>query len=394
MNYPPKAKVAIITTIDDSLSGLFPGFYPLLVERGYDVVGICADTSNGNRSDRVRQQGVRVINIPMTRVFSVFQDIRCVGLLWNIFRKEKFDIIHYSTPKAAFLSALAGKFISSSYKLYTLRGLGYSAYTGKKRQIGRFCEKVACKNADMVIAISPSLAAEAVQEGLLPQDKIRVLGAGSSKGVDLEQFRLTEQRKQQGQDLRRSLGINPEDIVIGYAGRFTPEKGLIELYEAFKQIEKQEKKVRMIWVGCQDQRHPLPDSLFQEIKQNSKIHLLPRTDDLPSHLAAFDIFVLASHREGFGNVVIEASAMQLPVLASDIPGCRDAVLPGETGFLVYPQNADSLREGLMKLIRDSNLRSKLGTNGCDWVRKTFDRKKIWDDLLTVYDSIIRGKSKS
>ena len=141
-------------------------------------------------------------------------------------------------------------------------------------------------------------------------------------------------------------------------------------------------------VGEQDQRNPLPDEIYGNIASHRRVHILPFTDDLASHIAAMDIVVLPSYREGFGNVLIEASAMKKPVIATDIVGCKDAVKPNETGLLVEPRNSLALKNALNKLLSDDHLREKLGQHGRKWVESEFDRKLIWQRLFGVYRQIL------
>jgi len=388
LNTKNNPKICVITTIDASLDGLFPGFYPLLISKGYDVVGICADTSDGLRSENVRKQGVRVINVPMTREFTIWQDIKCLWALCRIFKKERFDIIHYSTPKASLLAAIAGHIAGASLLLYTLRGLGYSAVNGTKRFMSRWCEKIACLAADRVIAISKSLATEAVREKLLPKNRIEVLGSGSSKGVNLEEFNLNEITRTEAKKIRQKLNITDNTIVIGYAGRLTEEKGINELLEAFRFLCHEYVDLFLLLIGDQDARNPLKEKTVELIEKNKRICITGRMNSIPGYLAAVDIFVLPSYREGFGNVIIEASAMQRPVIATDIPGCRDGLVDGDTGYLVKPYDANSLYQSLKKLVCDPSERIRLGLNGEKWVTKHFDRKIVWARLISVYEQML------
>lgn len=378
-------KICIVTTIDLSLDKLFPDFYPLLIDKNYEVVGICAE---GTHIENIRRQGVRVITVPMTREFTPVQDSKCLWMLYKIFKHEKFDIIHYSTPKAALLTAVAGRLVRCPALIYSLRGLGYTAFSGLKRAVAKFCEKIACRYAHLVIAISNSLKDEAIKEKLLQANRIKVLGAGSSKGVNLDQFQLNEKTTAGANNIRRSLGIGNSDVVIGYAGRFAEEKGIIELLQAFENICRRNNKVHLILVGDQDQRNPLPDKIFATIKEHQNIQMIPWQENVSSYIAAMDIFVLASYREGFGNSLIEASAMQVPVVATDIPGCRDAVVNGKTGLFVKPHDAMHLEKALNELIENPSKRIMMGKNGKQWVRKNFDRKTIWARLIEVYEQML------
>ena len=386
-----KHKIAFVMTAGMFLDIFYPDFYPLAESKGYEIVGICAaDRFVAN----VTAQGVRVIEVPMTRTFTPFRDLVCLLKLYRIFRAEKFDLINYSTPKAALLSAIAAKTAGSTRLLYTVRGLAYTGFSGLKRMIAKGCETIACRNADTIIAISPTLKAQIVEEGLTNAEKIVVYGLGSSKGVNLKTFQCNDQTLQRARQIRKALNLSADDVVFGYAGRFTVEKGIIELLDAFEAVSKQSRQAHLLLVGQQDQRMPLPQSVLDRIDQHRRIHVLPFTADMPAHLAAMDVFVLASYREGFGNVLIEASALQRPVIASDIPGCRDAVKPGLTGLLVSPRNSASLQSAMQTLMADPNQRQTMGQNGRKWVESAFNRDKIWAWLFEVFASMLQNPKRT
>lgn len=357
----------------------------MLVRRGFDVTGICSD---GPWLEKVRAQGIKVIVVPMERGFALATDLKCVWKLYRIFKRERFDLIHYSTPKAALLAGLAGRALGCPALLCTLRGLGYAAFGGWKRLVGKLCEKVACRCAHHVIAISHSLKEQAVGEGLLTANRINVLGAGSSKGVNLDVFRLNAQTNTAAQRIRRDLGICDSDIVIGYAGRMTEEKGTGELFGAVEGLKRQYSGLHLLMIGHTDQRNPLTKRSLELLSQNEYVHLIPFKDNVADYMAAMDILVLPSYREGFGNSLIEASALQIPVVATDIPGCRDAVIDGITGILVKPRDVSSLQRALEVLIEKPEKRIVMGKNGRRWVQNNFDRQVVWERLMLVYKQML------
>ncbi|MHC5075152.1 MAG: glycosyltransferase family 4 protein [Planctomycetota bacterium] len=380
-----KSKIAIITTVDRSLDGLFPEFFPFLIEKGYDVVGICAD---GPFAKNVVDQGIRVIEIPMTREITPLRDLKCLYQMYRVFRREKFDIIHYSTPKAALLAAVAGHLVGCPARLYTLRGLVHTGLSGFRKKFAKYSEKISCRAAHRIIAISKSLKEEAVQEGILEKERIEVLGSGSSKGVNIHKFQLTKNIKSNAAKIRDDLGIRDDDILIGYAGRFTPEKGLVELYQACMNIRKIDKRIYLIWIGYQDHRRPLPEKFFISISNNPGVFLVPWTKSIVSYMAATDIFVLPSYRDGFGNVLIEAAALEKPVIGTDISGVRDALVDGVNGMLVTVKDVVSLEKALKELIDNPDRRIQMGKSGREWVVENFDRSVVWKRLIDVYEDML------
>lgn len=388
MTVRKQKKICIIATVDYTLDSMFPGFYNLLLSENYSVTAICAETFDGIYSEELRKQGIKVINVPMNRDFSILQDLKCLWKLYNIFRREKFDLIHYSTPKASILAAIAGRLAGGSFLLYTLRGLGYLTVNGIKRVIAKLCERVACCSAHKIIVISKSLKSEAIKEKLLSDQKAEVHGLGSSKGVNIEQFNLDNKVIEDAKKIRQELSIGKDDIVIGYAGRLTEEKGVKELVNAFCELSKKFNDLHLMLIGDQDQRNPLNEDVLVKIKEFNSIHQIDFTNEFSSYLAALDIFVLPSHRDGFGNVIIEASAMQIPVIATDIPGCRDTLVDGITGLLVKHKDTYSLRMAMERLVENPLERKEFGDKGCEWVRKNFDRNIVWERLIGTYGEIL------
>ncbi len=385
-----KPKICIIITVDISLDSLFPDFYPKLIAKGYEVVGICAD---GSRIENVRSQGVRVITVPMTRQFTPIQDLRCLWKVYKIFKHENFDLIHYSTPKASLLAAICGRLVGCPALLKTLRSLSYTSYGGLKRVIAKACEKFACRSAHYVIVISDFLRDQALKEGLLPIERMEVLGAGSSKGVNLNKFQLDDTIKANAIRIRNGLGINDDDIVVGYAGRLTEEKGIREFLMAFSNIRKSNGAVHMMLIGDQDKRCPLPQAVIDKIDRDNNIHSIGFTDDIVSYLAALDIFVLPTYREGFGNVLIEASALAKPVIGTNNTGCSNAMIDGKTGILVQMHDASSLEKALRQLIENPDKRSEMGKHGKQWVTENFDRKVVLNRLMDVYGQLLSSSKK-
>jgi len=383
-----KPKICIITTQDISLNKMFPEFYPLLLAKGYEVVGICAD---GPHVEKVRQQGVRVITVPMIPGITPIRDLRCLWMLYRIFKAEKFDLIHYSTLKASFLAAIAGHLTGCPALVYTIRG--FHIFTGLKKFVTKSCDKIAARLADYIIAISSSLKDKLVEEGIASANRINVLGAGSSKGVNLEQFQLNEKTKSCAEKIRRDSGISDNDIVLGYAGRLTVKKGIVEFLTAFANIRKSNDKVHLMVIGGQDKRRPLPAEFIEQMDTNPHIHKIAWTDDIANYMAATDIFVLPTYHDGFGNVLIEAAALEKPVIGTDGPGSRDALQDGVNGILVPVRDVMSLEKALKELIENPTKRKQMGSNGRKWVSENFDRREVWGRLIEVYDKMLRKSRK-
>jgi glycosyltransferase involved in cell wall biosynthesis len=273
--------------------------------------------------------------------------------LWH-----RFDLIHVSTPKASFLGALAAKLSGHRKVIYLLRGRPYENMTGWRRKMMDRCEWLICHLANRVIPICHELGETVVNEGLCPSHKLRVVGCGSSAGVDLSRFTRTKENIAVGQNLRKQFGISSDDLVILFVGWLRRDKPEAEVAES--------------------------------IENHSRIHHLPwRIDPAPVYTAA-DIVAFPSYREGFGNVPVEASAMELPVVASDIMGCRESVEDGVTGLLVPPADTQALRDALKKLIDDPQLRRKLARNGRRRVEQKFRQELVFQGYLKQFLELLEN----
>jgi glycosyltransferase involved in cell wall biosynthesis len=378
-------KIAIVTTVSQSLDVLFPDFYPKLIERGYEVAGVC---SFDGFEKNVEAQGVRVVQVPMLRSINLVSDIYCLIKMYKLLRRERFDLVHYSTPKASLIASVASWLDRVPARLYTCRGLVYTEKKGLKRFVLKLCETISVRLATKVIAISPSLRDVLVADRVAKHGKVEVIGAGSSKGVNLERFELTDEIKAKAIEIRGLAGCVTDDILIGYCGRITPEKGIRELYQAVSILRVKYPNVRLLIVGNQDDRVPLSNKDFDKLKGSEWVSLVGFQHEIVPYLAVLDIFVMPSYREGFGNVNIEAAAMSKPIITTDVIGCKDTVIDGKTGLLVKVKDVETLTSAIESLVTDDAKRHGMGKAGRRWVEDNFNRNYIWSELFKIYDSMV------
>jgi glycosyltransferase involved in cell wall biosynthesis len=274
-----------------------------------------------------------------------------------------------------------------------MHGLPLVTATGVNRRILWLSEWLACALAHQVIAVGPSIRDKAIAEGLCRPDKIRVLAAGTISGIDSDnRFDPGNVDDAVRAQLRNQLGLSPTDIVIGYVGRIVQDKGISELLASFTRLSERSAHVHLLIVGPFESRDAILASDRYEIESNPKIHHVGMTLDVHLYYSIMDLFVLPSYREGFPISPMEASSMKLPVVATNIPGCIDAVQDGSTGMLDPPRNVEALSNAIDRYVCDPELRKRDGEAGRARVRSDFRQEVVWDALYQEYARLLRAKN--
>ncbi len=381
-----KLRLCIVTTVGTSIQSLYRGRLEYLREQGFDVTVVCAPSE---LDDDIRARGVRLHTVRLTRSITPMSDLRAIFSLWRLFRRERFDVVEVSTPKAALVGSIAGWLARVSCTIHVLRGLAYEGQRGWRGRVLRASAAIPCRLAHQTISISDSAREVAYEDGLCRPGSISVLGSGSYNGVDLERF--APARRSLGSAVRAAHGIAAGAVVIGFMGRMTRDKGLVELVRAFEQLRSTTPDAELVLalVGDYEQRDRPPPGIIEAVENNPNIvHIHWQTDPVPC-LAAMDVFVLPTHREGLGNVLLEAAAVGLPTITTDATGCRDAVQAGVTGLQFPVGDVDRLGDALRRLVADADLRRTMGAAGRRWVAEHFDQQSVWKLYADEYRRLAR-----
>ncbi|MEZ9291438.1 glycosyltransferase family 4 protein [Vibrio lentus] len=375
-------KLCVIITVSQNLYSLYRKQFSYLQSKGYEITAIAAP---GPEHDILRKQGINTIEIDMVKRPSPFLDFISLFKIWKHLIFNRYDIISVSTPKASLLGSLAARFSFHKNIIFTLRGRIYENEVGAKKKIYMLIDKLICFLSKKVFCISNEIMKDCIDNSIVSQNKIFVLGSGSSNGVDLDIFTKSKVLNDQAGVIRSRLDINRDDIVLLYSGRLRNDKGIRELLDAFEIIDNIDCK--LIIQGEFDDTDPLPQIYRDKIEFNDRVHLEGWSFNVEKYFACADIFVFPSYREGFGNVAIEASSMELPVIAFDVVGCRESVVDGKTGILVEARSVRDLAETIDRLINDQELRMVLGKNGRIRIEKYFDSHVLWEQLHLVYSEM-------
>ena len=368
-------KICYVTTISATVqSFLWPLMEYLIENTDWDISVIC------NEDPEIREwlpEQVRYIPVPMKRGVSL-GGVGAMLKMVKIFCKEKFDMVQYSTPNAALYASIASKLAGIKIRKYHLMGFRYLGFSGVRQRLFKTIEKTACKLSTHIECVSQSNLKLGLNEGIFPEGKASILHYGSSLGVDLSQFDLS-QKAQWRSKMREEYGYKDSECVFGYMGRLNRDKGMNELFTAFSQLRNPNAKLFI--AGSEEPNSGLDHDLLSWAKSDENVTLHGYVNDIQRYFAMLDVLILPSYREGFGNIVIEAQAMGVPVIVSDIPGPTDAMSPGETGLTVPAKDAQALRQAMEKMADQPDTRVEMGENGRRFVEERFDQKKLCEIIL-------------
>lgn len=336
------------------------------------------------------EYNLKAHEVKIARRITPLRDIVSLLKLVRLFRRHRFDIVHAHTPKAGLLGMVAAKLAGVKNRIYTCHGLPLETEHGLKRFILRICEKITFNFATKVLVVSHSLLQKVLEYGIYKGDKATVLLDGTACGVDLNRFTKDDELLVQAKHIRKELSIDKNEILIGFIGRLVPDKGIGILLDAFSNLCRSYDNIRLIVIGdFEPHRGKLTDRQIQLIRGGEKITHVNFTYDIEKYYAAMDMLVLPTKREGFPYTLLEAAAMELPVVATKVTGCIDAVVDGETGLLVEPQNSSLLTQALEKLIQSEQLRDQMGYDARQRVEKKFTSERLLDAHLMLYNQLLQ-----
>lgn len=380
----------ILIAISNSFAANFiKGQASYLIKKGHEVIIV---SSYGVEIESLRKkENAKVIYIPFEREISILKDLMSLFYIIKMIYKEKPDIINAGNPKTGFLFSLARIFFFNTPLIFTLRGIRSDTLSGIKKRIVFFTEKISCRFANIVIAISPSLKKHAVDLGLASNHKCIVLNKGSSNGVDILKYSNDDSSRFAANQLKADLGIYENDFVLLFVGRVTKDKGVQETVEAFLKLNESYDNTKLIIAGPIEKDDPLPNEIYKQIKNNENIFYLGKLQDVKTVYSASDVLVLYSYREGFGNVVIEASSMGLPTIVANIPGLKDTTVHNKTGLKVQPKCTISLLDAFDYYYNNRDVLKEHGANGRLRVKRHFRNEIIWEKQLELYEKLSRPK---
>lgn len=376
-------KVFRITTVPISLNGLFKGQLKMLNEY-FDLIGV---SSPGPALEEAHQrEGIRVIAVPMERHISLIKDFISLIRMTFVFLKEKPDMIHSYTPKAGLISMMAGWITGVPVRMHTFTGLVFPTATGLKQKILIATDRLTCACSTHINPEGNGVKQDLIKYHITKKP-LKIIANGNVNGIDLEYFQRTLEVEQNAQAYKQE-GI----FTFCFIGRVVRDKGINELISAFVRLQKKYANIRLILVGPFEKKlDPVSEETENQILHNVAIEFMDFQNDVRPFLAASDVFVLPSYREGFPNAVIQAGAMGVPSIVTDINGSNEIVESGKNGVIVEPKNETALYQAMENFILHPENVKAMAQNCRKMMAERFDQKIVWAALLDEYKTLLKEK---
>jgi len=378
-------KILRITTVPISLRNLLKG-QPKFMSQYYEVVGV---TSPGDEiNDVVNDEEIRVVEVEMTRTISPIKDLMSLWRLYRVIKKEKPFIVHSHTPKAGTLGMVASKLAGVPNRLHTIAGLPLLEATGAKRKLLDFVEKITYACATKIYPNSSGLKDIIIKNSYTKPSKLKVIANGSSNGIDVNHFSIENISEEIKATLREKLNISENNIVFVFVGRLVADKGINELIGAFKKLSTEHQNIKLLLVGTfESELDPLYDNTLNEIESNQNIINVGWQTDVRPYFAISNILAFPSYREGFPNVVMQAGAMGIPSIVTDINGCNEIIKQGINGLIIQPKDENELYFAMLSLVNKPNKQKEFASISRKMICDNYHREVIWNALLQEYKDL-------
>lgn len=380
-------KLLFITTVPETIFFGLEEQIPYLLKQGYDVSAVCSKGSWITISDINVKYGIKAYQVGFKRIISPIHDFLSLLHITALMFFLRPDIIHASTPKAALLSIIGASITRIPLRIYHNRGIVYQDYKSIAKIFWHSIEKTLCFLSHIVIVNSASNRRYLQKYNLCPIAKLHMLGSGSSHGIDYVKFNPSNVTISEKENLKQSLNIPKDKVVYGFVGRIVKDKGIMDLAEAWKTLLKKNIDAHLILVGpITEPRDNIPSDCLKYLNTTPTIHFCSDAKNARKYYPIFNVFVHPSYREGFPNVVLEAGAMEIPVITTDALGCIDSVVDGVTGLIYKTGDCKALANLMFKLYVDPVLRKKLGKQAREHIIQYYDPMILCKSLSSLIDN--------
>jgi glycosyltransferase involved in cell wall biosynthesis len=375
----PPPKLVIVTTVPITLTGILANQPKFLTE--HFAVSIISSPDEELKQVEITEN-VPTYSVAMQRGISPLNDLISLFKMIKQLRNLKPEIVHSYTPKAGLITMLAGITCRVPIRVHTFTGLIFPTSTGIKQKILIWIDRLICACATTIIPEGNGVKQDLINYGITKKE-LKVIGHGNIAGVDTDYFnRDVVINEGTNSKLRIQLNLPKDAFLFCFVGRFTQDKGFSELIAGFNQLPK---NAHLVLVGEMDKRIPLPSDMIKALKQHSRIHNLGWQNDIRPALTISDVLVLPSYREGFPNTPLQAGAMKLPCIVSDINGCNEIITSYVNGWIIPPKDSVALEQAMLLSMSCPNIK-RMGINARVLVQDKFERHLHWQNMLQFYNS--------
>jgi glycosyltransferase involved in cell wall biosynthesis len=379
-----KKRICFITTLPVTLKIFVFPQAEYLLRNGWDVTFICAEEASFYKEI---PKGVRYIPMPFKRGIDPLGMPKAIFKLYRVFQRERFDLVQYSTTNAAFYAATASWLACIPVRLYAQWGIRYVGFRGLVKIFFKQIERWCCRCSTVIEPDSMGNLEYSIKERLYPRDKGRVIWNGSACGINIQRFDIS-QKDIWRTAYREKIGCDFNNLIIGFVGSIRSDKGCNELIAACRSFFSGMPMARLLLIGDKDFYSTIDKDLRDWMESSDQVIHVAQNNQIPQYLACMDVFALPSYREGFGMVIIEAEAMGVPVVASNVPGPADAMRHEVTGLVVPVKNVGALADALQILLRDTAKRTLYGEAATALARNGFEQKKFLQYALADKEQLI------
>jgi len=354
------------------------------ISQYYKVIAV---SSSGYELNEIAKEKINIYSVEMSRSITPIKDLIAIYKLNKIFKTEKPFIVHTHTPKAGFIGITAAWLARVPIKLHTVAGLPLMEVSCLKKKILLLVEKFTYLLADKIYPNSFGLESYIKEMKLCGEAKLKVIGNGSSNGIDTNYFSLSEEVKNSSKAIKEKYALGENDFVFIFIGRIVKDKGINELLTAFNNLTESNKDIKLFLVGpYEEELDPISDISKSIISKNKSIFHVGFKEDVRPFLAVSNVLVFPSYREGFPNVVMQAGAMGLPSIVTNINGCNEIINNGKNGIIIEPKDENELKDAMLKLINNAELTKTLAKNSRSMIVERYEQKYVWNEILKEYKS--------
>lgn len=383
-----KIKIIRTATVALSLDYLLKGQLAFLNE-SYEVIAVSGE--DAHLENVAKREGVRTVNVPMQRAIRPLQDLVSLWQLYRLFKKEKPQIVHSITPKAGLLSMVAAKMAGVPIRIHTFTGLIFPSKQGMLQQLLIAMDRLLCWAATTIIPEGKGVKNDLVAYKITSKP-LAVLAKGNVNGIDTNYFSPEAIPAKEKENLKNQLHIQPTDFVFVFVGRLVGDKGINELVGAFGKLEMGDwglrKGIKLLLVGpFETDLDPLKTETLKAIQTNPNIIAVGFQQEVRSYFAIANALVFPSYREGFPNVVLQAGAMELPSIVSNINGCNEIIKEDYNGLLIPAKDSNAVYDAMKKMVEDKALCQKLKANSRQLIVDNYEQKVVWNAILNEYKKL-------